>query len=353
MEAFSIPAVFVQGALSGAKRRNVSREAILAAAGISDEVLSNPRARVDAEQYARLIQQAWLLMDDEFMGLAAGRSKPGSFATMSQLAIRSRTIGGVVRRAEQFYALFENSVTMRLETAVEDDAGSGADRDKGLASLTIVNEQPMQDPQHFFQESLLVIWHRFVSWLAGQELTLERIEFDYPMPPHADEYRRIFTVPLVFDQPATRLIFPARQLALPVIRDDAELHGFLATSPADLLARPAESQSHLAQIRSLIGRDLSQPLPDFETVAEHLHLSPQTLRRRLRDEHTSYREIKDELRRDVALYYLARPNYTIDEIACLVGFTEASTFHRAFKKWTGSTPGAYREATLSKKAPQA
>jgi AraC-like DNA-binding protein len=81
-----------------------------------------------------------------------------------------------------------------------------------------------------------------------------------------------------------------------------------------------------------------------------MHLSPQTLRRRLKEENTSYQEIKDHLRRDQAIYYLSRNDYPINEIAHLIGFTEPSTFHRAFKKWTGLTPGAYRQGERAEDA---
>lgn len=342
LDTLSIPNVFVRGVLSGAVQSGVDPVQLLSAAGISAEVLQNPLARVDATRYARLVRQVWLDLEDEFMGLASVRSKPGTFAIMSLLAIRSRTIGGVMRRAEQFYGLFDNPVVMHIEPEL---TGS----DEGLAALTLQTALPLKDPQHFFQESLLVIWHRFNSWLIGQQLLLDRVEFDYAAPEHAKEYKQIFNCPLHFDCAATRIVFQQRFLSFPVIRDDAELREFLITSPADLLARPADNQSYLARIRSVIGRDLSASLPDFEFVAEQLHLSPQTLRRRLREENTSYQEIKDDLRRDVAIYHLSRPDFPINEIAYQVGFTEASTFHRAFKKWTGLTPGAYREAALAKR----
>src|SRR5690606_24299371 len=97
------------------------------------------------------------------------------------------------------------------------------------------------------------------------------------------------------------------------------------------------------RIRGLIGRDFSKPMPDFDWIAQELHTSPQTLRRRLKQESTSFQEIKDLLRRDMAIYYLSHQELPINDIAERVGFTEPSTFHRAFKKWTGVTPGAWRE----------
>jgi AraC-like DNA-binding protein len=188
-----------------------------------------------------------------------------------------------------------------------------------------------------------VIWHRLSSWLIGQGIPLNRVFFHYPEPPHSEEYRGLFHCPLAFEQPATGLAFPARFLERPVIRDELEMREFLKTSPADLLARPDDRNSYTARIRALIGRDFTQPLPDFEWIAEQLNTSPQTLRRRLKAENTSFQEIKDNLRRDIAIFHLMRDNLSINDIAHRAGFTETSTFHRAFKKWTGLTPGAYRE----------
>jgi AraC-like DNA-binding protein len=196
---------------------------------------------------------------------------------------------------------------------------------------------------HFFRESILVIWHRLGSWLIGQPVELLKAEFSYPRPPHGDEYRHIFHCPLSFEASETALTFDKRFLRAPVIRDKPEMRQFLKTSPADLLSRPDESNTFTGRIRALIGRDFARSLPDFEWIATELHTSPQTLRRRLKQENTSFQEIKDLLRRDMAIYYLSRPDLPINDIAFRVGFTEPSTFHRAFKKWTGVTPGAYRE----------
>lgn len=109
------------------------------------------------------------------------------------------------------------------------------------------------------------------------------------------------------------------------------------------MARPDEGNSLVTQIREIIGSDLSAELPNFEYVAQALHTSAQTLRRRLKEEGLTYQELKDQLRRDSALYYLERGDLSIQEVAEKLGFSEPSTFHRAFKKWTNMTPGAYRQ----------
>jgi AraC-like DNA-binding protein len=91
----------------------------------------------------------------------------------------------------------------------------------------------------------------------------------------------------------------------------------------------------------LLSRDCNR-WPDLESVAEQMHISPQTLRRHLREEGTSFQGLKDQLRRDMAIYHLSRAELSLQQIAEQLGFSEPSAFHRAFKKWTGLTPGAYR-----------
>ncbi|WP_097460189.1 AraC family transcriptional regulator [Mangrovitalea sediminis] len=331
MDELTVSEHFVRAALRGAEKKGFNTVQMLRSAGIPPDLLQGKRIRVTGTQFTRLMQVLWATMQDEFMGFAPLRSKPGTFATMCHLAIHSHTLESVYKRAQSFYGLFENPVNVVLY------------QEGNLARLEIESEEGLHDPDHFLQESLLVIWHRLSCWLIGQRIDLEEAFFAYPSPSHVDEYRHLFHCPLRFEQPRTGFRFFSRYLSAPVIRDEREMKHFLEKSPADLLARPDGSNSFTARIRAIIGKDFSESLPDFETIAAQLSMSPQTLRRRLREENTSFQEIKDNLRRDQAIYHLSRHDYAINEIAHLVGFTEPSTFHRAFKKWTGVTPGAYRE----------
>ncbi|OZG72220.1 AraC family transcriptional regulator [Hahella sp. CCB-MM4] len=333
MDKITVSSHFVEAAISGAIKQGVEPAVILSKAGIPTEVLRNPKARVSAAQYTKLIQTIWATMQDEFMGFTSLRSKPGTFATMGYLVIHCTTLESVLLRGNAFYSLFEKPLGMELKKY--DDQ----------AAMVITSESDLHDPYHFLQESWLVIWHRFSCWLTGQRIILDGAYFNYPEPAHSADYHHLFNCPLHFDQQETRLVFNRKYLHLPVIQDELALKEFLKSSPADLLAKPDDSHTYTARIRAILGKDLSQPLPDFEYVASQVNVSPQTLRRRLKDENTSYQEIKDHMRRDTAIYYLGRHDFSINEIAFKVGFTEPSTFHRAFKKWTGLTPGEYRESS--------
>ncbi len=124
---------------------------------------------------------------------------------------------------------------------------------------------------------------------------------------------------------------------MPLLQDERTLKQFLQHSPADLLARPDGGDSLTSQIRRLLGRDCRR-WPDLDQVARQLHMSSQTLRRHLREEGGSFQQLKDHLRRDLAIYHLGRDELSIQDIAEQLGFSEPSAFHRAFKKWTGLTP---------------
>ena len=118
---------------------------------------------------------------------------------------------------------------------------------------------------------------------------------------------------------------------------------YIRTTPKNLLLNPVDDDSYGTQIRLLIENYKDEGLPSFETIADGLHMSTKTLRRKLKSEGISYQKIKDVIRRDLSIHYLTTQKQTTAEIATKVGFTETSAFIRAFKKWTGLTPAAYHK----------
>ncbi len=328
MRERTIASHFVRAALRGAERQGVDCTALLREANIQPALLGEPRARVAPEQFARLMQLLWEKLADEYMGFGRSRSKPGTFAMMCYALIHCRTLEKALLRGTLFYSLFDDAPKITLS------------REGEWARLT-VDDSNLLDPDHFLVESLLVIWHRLASWLIGQRIRLQEATFRHAEPDHSAEYDLLFPNARRFSADSTSLLFQARYLAMPLLQDERTLKHFLEHSPADLLARPDGGDSLISQIRRLLGRDCSE-WPDLDTVAQQLHMSPQTLRRHLREEGSSFQELKDHLRRDLAIYHLGRDNLAIQDIAEQLGFSEPSAFHRAFKKWTGLTPGAYR-----------
>ncbi|QZI72261.1 AraC family transcriptional regulator [Pseudomonas protegens] len=328
MRERTIASHFARAALGGARRRGYDYGPLLQQLGISPELLSQPKARIAPEQFTRLLQQLWLALDDEYLGFGQAPSKRGTFAMMCHALIHCRTLEKALNRGLLFYSLFAQAPRLRLT------------REGEMARLSL-DDSELWDPEHFLSESLLVIWHRLGSWLIGQRIRLEQACFSYPKPEHGAEYDLLFPGPLLFSQEHSSLLFHSRYLGMPLLQDERTLKHFLERSPADLLSRPDQGDSLSSQLRYLLSRDRER-WPDLESVAQHLHVSPQTLRRHLREEGSSFQALKDELRRDIAIYHLGRADLSLQQIAEQLGFSEPSAFHRAFKKWTGLTPGAYR-----------
>lgn len=333
MRERTIASHFARAALRGAQRQGYDYSDLLQQLGISPELLDEPRARIAPEQFTRLLQSLRLALNDEYLGFGQGRSVPGSFAMMCHAVIHCRNLEKALNRGLMFYSLFPDAP--RLTVTREDE----------MIRLSLDDSQ-LWDPDHFLSECLLVTWHRFGSWLIGQRIRLEQATFSYPRPEHGAEYDLLFSCPLVFNETESgtaqsSLLFHSRYLSMPLLQDERTLKHFLERSPADLLSRPDDGHSLSSQLRRLLSRD-SSPWPDLDAVAAHLHISSQTLRRHLREEGTSFQELKDQLRRDIAIYHLSRNDLPLQQIAEQLGFSEPSAFHRAFKKWTGLTPGAYR-----------
>ncbi|MDQ2588196.1 AraC family transcriptional regulator [Saccharothrix yanglingensis] len=316
---------YVTAALRGAVRCGHDPAEFLGPAGIGEALLGDERARVTPEQYSTLVRALWDVLGDEFVGLGPRPSKRGTFATMCLLAVHCPSLDDALRRGLAFYGLFDVRPAMAL-----------GERD-GAAAFTLA-AQDVDDPDRFLVESLLVLWHRFSSWLIGRRIPLRGVDLAYPEPPHGAEYHLIFGAPLRFGAPATTLTFDTRFLRMPVVQDEAALRRFLRNSPAELLSRRDYGADASSQVRRMLGGGVV----GLDNVAARLGVSAPTLRRRLTAEGTSFREVREQLLRDQAVASLVRGGESVEELALRLGFSEASAFHRAFKRWTGTSPGTYR-----------
>jgi AraC-like DNA-binding protein len=326
----SVSILFVQAALSGAKKAGFDCNKILSDAKIEANLLKEPQARISPDQYTRLIQTLWLTMKDEFMGLANNKCPLGSFSMMCLSIIHCETLYQAIKRGARFGKLSLGELDLNLE--VNDES----------AILSIHFKEPLVDPTHFLSECLLVILHRLFCWMIGKQIIIDKALFNYSQPSHAREYHGLFCRQLSFNQKLTGLQFNRRYLDMAVLQDERSLKEYLKMAPANIITKPKYDDSYTAKIRTLINQGENSDFPTFETIAAQLHTTPSTLRRNLKKENSSYQEIKDAIRRDISIYFLTETNLPLQKIAEKLGYTEASTFQHTFKKWTGIAPGAYR-----------
>lgn len=322
---------YLKAALACAERSGHDRQQLMTQTGIAAEHLLQPRA--PAELMARLVQRLWVLLDDEFMGCTGTPCKRGVFALMARHALHYETLEVMLQQGIELYNLFTDDISMHLGRAA---AG---------AEFEVVFSHPELDPDYFYREFWLLIWHRFSSWLIGRSIPLLQISFPYPPPAHAAELKHLFPCPHRFNQSSLKFTFSADFLEYKSLRTQRDLAHFLRDSPVGLMTIADDELSYRARIR----RDLLKPfkdelqLPTFESLASGYGLSAQTLRRRLKAEGCSYPQIKDQIRQDLAIERLRVQRLSVAEIARQLGFSESRAFTRAFRHWTGSSPSEYRQ----------
>ncbi len=338
----SVSIAFVRSAVMALGE--AQRLAVLAEAGIATPLLAEPAARVPALAFGRLWMAVARQLDDEFFGLDRRRMKVGSFAMLCHALSGQGQLGPALRQALRGFELFFDDIGASLRVA------------GGIATLQIDNriapgrdDAAAQDARRFADETLLVMLHGLLCWLAGRRVPLLRLDWGHPRPAHADEYRRMFSALQRYDAPATAVSFDARVLAASVTVDAASLKAFLRDAPQSVFLKQVMASGLDEQLRRLCraALDRGDAAPTLAMLAAVLQLSPATLRRRLDAEASPWGRLKDEVRRDLALQLLAQGQQSVADIATRLGFSDASTFYRAFRKWTGSAPGVWRAAALA------
>jgi len=336
MEGLTISICFVRALLAPARQNGHDIEALLNQATIPPAVLNSDRSRITATQFSCLSQIISGALNDESFGYHRRPQKPGTFNAMARYVIHAETLGQAILRSVEFHNLFDTGFTTQF---VEQD-------DKAIYRL--VPDENWQ-ASAWVCEQTLMINHRVLCWMCGTRFPLSQINFNYSAPPYRAEYHNMFYCPIQFEQPYSEMQFETSFLALPIVKSKTDLENYLTRASYDVVKRPVNEKSYVEQIRRYLRKALPR-LPDYEQIAKEMNINPQTLRRRLRDEGCDYRQIKNELIRDMAIGYLTREELEIKEIAYLLGFSEPSAFIRSFRKWTDTTPGNYRDEFAGRKA---
>ncbi|KAA1421824.1 AraC family transcriptional regulator [Nocardioides humilatus] len=327
----TLPIELVRAAVSFAIAQQWDVNQILHQAGIPPLLLAQGRARITEAQATSIVQAMWHYTDDEAFGMGAHPLPRGSFRLLLYGASGAPDLGAALDRVQGF------SRAMPALPPV------GLVRDGDAARLSLDLTQGFDDPEHLMTYTGLAVAHRVMSWAVARPIPLRAVELPFRAPASREMPELVFGAPQVYETPRPALVFDASWLTAPLMRDEAAVDLFVARSPAGLLARPTNDRTSTAdQVRRLVVQGLRSEQPPADHIAERLAMSPQTLRRKLAAQETSLRQIRDEVLRDAAVSALVAGNESLAEIAERLGFSEPSAFTRAFRRWTGSPPSAYR-----------
>ena len=277
-----------------------------------------------------------LLMRDEFFGALKSPCKPGAFQMMCELAVESTTLDQALRRSFRFYALLCDEV--RFELRPESGTRVG---------VSIWMDEAASEESQFFLEWYVVVWRGIASWLIGEKIPMLSARFTHaPLAPPS-EYRAAYSDHCHFAAEVAGFTFDAKYLARPVIRNLADVDKLLIPTPIDLIS-VVEGGTLNSRLYRLLLAQLQEKrrLLSMEEVAGRYHMSTQTLRRRLEQEESSFRGVKEEARRAYVMQLLGNVDIPLGHVSEMSGYAESTELTRAVKTWTGLSPRAYRNKIL-------
>jgi AraC-like DNA-binding protein len=323
---------FAVSYLNCGQQLGLNRDEILHYAAIPESLLSDPMARLAPYQLARVLHKVMVDSDDEFMGLAAERARFGVFTLLAERLIHCTTLRDALLETQRFYQLVTGSVLFTIKEAAD------------ITELELALTQPDKDPNCILTELLMLIWHRFPSWLIAEVIPLNAVHLIMPTPSHSREYRLLFPCPALFNQPRNVLIWPTYMMDRPIQRSSDQLRQYLAKVPLVWFRKLYFVELQTERVTHILKHSEDLQRITLEDIASQLYMTSRTLRRKLTAEGSQFQSLKDEVRRERAIYWLSQ-NASIKETAMKAGYTETASFIRAFKSWTGMSPGQYKKET--------
>jgi AraC-like DNA-binding protein len=323
------PIAFIQAMVRAYEQRGMDPQQALNKAQIAPSLLKQPQARVTALQMEWMSEAAMRELDDEALGWFRRRLPWGSYGMLVRASLTAPSLGVALARWCRHHNLLTDDIRLNLSTS------------NGLAHIELHELHDLKDLREFCTVSVLRNALGVACWLTDSRIPLAATQLHFAPPPHVDSYRVLFDGPSQFNSAFSQLSFDAGYLQLPVRRDEAALQRMLQRALL-LTVRPYRRDRLLVEkVRQTLAEH-PEHSRNADDLAVWLNLSPRTLHRQLKEEGASLQQLKDAVRRDLAMDLLLRTQRPIKQIAAEVGFQNEKSFMRAFKGWTGVAPDEFR-----------
>lgn len=311
-------------------KHGLDSAALFAQAGLDIAALSDPQARYPLAGTTRLWRLAVQATGDPCLGLTvASQVTPTTFHALGYSLVASATLKEAFERINRYFRLVTDAA--ELEFGPEGDC----------YRLVVRTPKGQAEPALEATDAFLSLFVRICRSALGREFSPLSLSLRRPEPPGNDGFRRVFRCPITFNAPLNELRFERAALEQPLEGANAEL----ARHNDEIVVRylaAFDKQNLRARVRAALIEQLPLGEPSAEKVAATLHMSLRSLQRKLVEEGSAYEDLLNSTRRELAQSYLRDPAYSISETAYLLGFSDTSSFTRAFKRWTGQSPSHFR-----------
>lgn len=332
LSTLTVPVRFINDLLINAQDKPGYRPDCVLRAGISPRLLELDGARITMEIFSDLYRQVAVDLDDETPGMFSRPLRSGTLKFLCLSLLEASSLKVALHRFTGFFHMLLDDVQFEIHHD---------DHHVRICLYELIN---LGRSRILGLELMLMLVQGVSSWLIGRKIPFTRIDFPFSPPAHAAEYQHLYPGPAYFDQEVTALHMNPLYMHQPIRRDKAALSAFLRNAPMDWFYVSDSERPYTHRLQELIKDRLKQKLT-VDDVAHEMHTSPRTLARHLAAEGSTFQQIKDKLRRDMAIEWLNKTRTPVSTIGLNLGFEDATAFNRAFRSWTGSAPGVYRKQT--------
>lgn len=295
------------------------------------------QARIPLAALVALFQSALRLTGRRDLGLEFGRQvRPDTFDVLGYALMTCRNLGEAIALVPLYRRVVFDSGYSETHIAREGNA---------VKLAWVVLPQATQGGLPYCEllaESLIASWFGLGRWIAGADMPLAEVRFRHAAPEDTLPFASYFGCPVRFEAGENALLFASELLSQPLVQADAELNLAMRDEARKAIERRGSESDIAAQARRMLTPLMPKCEATLKHVAAALGITPRTLQRYLAVAGTSFQDVLDAARRELAQVYLRDPALSALDVALLLGYAEQSSFTRAFRAWFGTTPSAWR-----------
>jgi AraC-like DNA-binding protein len=315
----------------------IDAKKLCVAAGIELALIQMPDQQITGAPLKALWREVVKLTGDENFGLHLGEAfNVAAIGIVGYVLLNCNTLDQVLEKLSRYTRLFSQGVYINF-TVFEGQV---------LCDCEIVDHLKnylLEEPRHPIESTFAALMTA-TKMLTGKQIYLQTVWFKHPRPNDISEHERIFGTgtSISFLAPTNRMIWDANCLHWPVLSANPSLLSIFEQHAKAMLDELSQENTYSNRVVQAISQHLKGEVPALKVIAHSLAISVRNLQRELQTEGTSYQRLLDATRKELALRHLKKTDTLIHDVAFLLGFSEPSAFHRAFKRWTGKTPRTYR-----------
>jgi AraC-like DNA-binding protein len=316
------------------QQRGHSPENVLCNTGLSVEQIGDESFRADSEDYRSIIRNMLSLTGDCHLGIALGREfNISDLGVLGYAALSSATLSQARDVIQRYNALSEYILSPSNYTCTRNG--------KEVWFSELSEPFPLGELLPFAVEEFVSRTIKLSASLTNRPFPVLELHLSYPPPKDERLYRETFDCPIHYNQPKNLIRLDIERLNDPITMADQDVFA-ICERQCQALVNEQKGQDQLSDKIKRALLKMPGSFPSMNSMAEHLGIGSRTLRRQLESENTTYQQIIDATRRELALQYLTHTSLSPKEIGYLLGYANVSNFRRAFKGWTGKKLSDYR-----------